>query len=74
MKKKMKQFKEGDNLTLEDVKQSFREVKKNKALLNESVDLSRFPIGKDGAILFSSNEEYETAFGGTVSFEEAFKW
>lgn len=70
----MKQFKEGDNLTLEDVKQSFSDAKKNKTRLDESVDLSRFPMGKDGAILFSSKEEYEAAFGGTVSFEEAFKW
>lgn len=70
----MKRFKEGDNLRLEDVKQSFREAKNNKTLLNEGVDLSRFPIGNDGAILFSSEEEYEAALGGTVSLEEAFKW
>lgn len=71
----MRKFKEGDKLTLEDVRQSFQDARlNNKGLLKESVDLARFPRGKDGSILFASNEEYEAAFGGTVSFEEAFKW
>lgn len=70
----MRHYKEGDNLTLEDVRQSFQEARNNKGVLNESVDFSRFPVGKDGSILFNSEEEYEAAFNGTVSFEEAFKW
>lgn len=69
----MKQFKEGDTLTLEDVRQSFQEIN-NKGVINEGLGLNRYPIGKDGSILFNSEEEYEAAFGGTVSFEEAFKW
>lgn len=63
----MIQFKEGDSLTLEDVNRSFSRK-------GNLPDFSRFPRGKDGAILFESWEDYEAALGGTVSFEEAFKW
>lgn len=68
----MKQYKEGDTLTLEDVRQFIQEI--NKGVIDEGLDLHRYPIGEDGSILFDSEEEYEAAFGGTVSFEEAFKW
>lgn len=68
----MKQFKKGDTLTLEDVRQSFQKI--NNKGVNEGLDLNRYRIGEDGSILFDSEEEYEAAFGGTVSFEEAFKW
>jgi len=69
----MKRFKEGDILTLEDVKNSF-DVANNKELIKVSADLSNIPVGKDGSLLFNSEEEYEKVFGGTFSFEEVFKW
>lgn len=65
----MSHIKEGYPLTLKDVKESFSKIREGNL-----PDLSRFPRGKDGAILFKSWEEYEAAFGGTVSFEETFKW
>ena len=70
----MRKFKEGDELTLEDVKRSFREINNPKGLLKESIDLSRFPIDEDGARVFDSFEEYDAAYGGTVAFEETFYW
>ena len=70
----MRIFKEGDELTLEDVRRSFREINNPKGLLKESIDLSRFPIDEDGARVFDSFEEYDAAYGGTVAFEETFKW
>ena len=70
----MRKFKEGDELTLEDVRRSFREINNPKGLLKESIDLSRFPIDEDGARVFNSFEEYDAAYGGTVAFEETFYW
>ena len=70
----MRRFKEGDELTLEDVRRSFREINNPKGLLKESIDLSRFPIDEDGARVFDSFEEYDAAYGGTVAFEETFNW
>ena len=70
----MRHFKEGDILTFEDVRQSFQDARMNKGVLDERTEFSRFPTGKDGSILFNSEEEYEAALNGTVSFEEAFKW
>lgn len=69
----MKKFKEGDEITLEDVRESFQ-LANNKELLKESFDFSKIPVDKDGVLLFNSIEEYERSFGGTVSFEEAFRW
>ena len=65
----MKVFKEGDILTLEDVKESFEKIN-NKTILNESVDLSKYPVGKDGAIIFDSWEDVETAVGKLISLED----
>lgn len=67
----MRIFKEGNNLTLEDVRMSFQQVNNGSKM---NLDLSRYPKDNNGAILFNSDEEYELAFGGTVSFEQAFRW
>ena len=69
----MRKFVEGDELTLEEVKQAFQEAydRNIKSQMIESVDSSNIKIGKDGYYEFESLEEYRKAFGG-VPLEDVF--
>jgi len=66
----MKTFKEGDNLTLEDIHEILQESKKKRPI-NESNGIQ--PTLKNGVFVFETDEDIEKYFGGTVSLEEAFK-
>jgi len=65
----MKEFKEGDILTLKDVQESFDRIN-NLSESSEQVDLSGFPIGKDGAVIFETWEEVENTFGRLIPLDD----
>ena len=67
----MRRFKEGDVLTLEDVKTVFAECKVGKRTpLNEGVQ----PIIKNGVAFFDSIEDVEKYYGEEImTVEEYFK-
>ena len=67
--KHMKEFKEGDILTLKDVQESFDRIN-NHSESSEQVDLSGFPIGKDGAVIFETWEEVENTFGRLIQLDD----
>lgn len=67
--KHMKEFKEGDILTLKDVQESFDRIN-NLSESSEQVDLSGFPIGKDGAVIFETWEEVENTFGRLIPLDD----
>lgn len=69
----MRKFKEGDNLTLEDVKQAMNEAKiAGRVMINENAGVK--PEIKNGVAFFNSIEDAEKYYGGTImSLEEAFK-
>ena len=65
----MKEFKEGDILTLKDVQESFDRIN-NLSESSEHVDLSGFPIGKDGEVIFETWEEVENTFGRLIPLDD----
>ena len=65
----MKEFKEGDILTLKDVQESFDRIN-NHSESSEQVDLSGFPIGKDSAVIFETWEEVENTFGRLIPLDD----
>ena len=65
----MKEFKEGDILTLKDVQESFDRIN-NLSESSEQVDLSGFPIGKDSAVIFETWEEVENTFGRLIPLDD----
>lgn len=65
----MKEFKEGDILTLKDVQESFDRIN-NLSESSEHVDLSGFPIGKDGTVIFETWEEVENTFGRLIQLDD----
>lgn len=69
----MKKFKEGDNLTLEDVKTALKEAhdKNIKAQITEPLDKRPY-LSTDGFLEFESWDEYKKVFGDFVSLEETF--
>ena len=70
----MKKFVEGDNLTLEDVKQAMKEAhdRNIKHTIVESADMQSH-LSSDGFYEFESWEEYKKVFGDFASVEETFK-
>lgn len=69
----MKKFVEGDNLTLDDVKQAIHESETaGKLTVNENVGVK--PIFKNGVAIFDSIEDAERYYGGKIMpLEEAFR-
>ena len=70
----MRTFKEGDNLTLEDVTKALQEAHDNNIpKVTPKIDRSSLKVSKDGYIEFDSWDEYRKVFGDLVSVEEAFR-
>lgn len=69
----MRKFVEGDNLTLDDVRQAIHESETaGKFIVNENVGVK--PIFKNGVAIFDSIEDAEKYYGGKIMpLEEAFK-
>lgn len=68
----MKKFKEGDVLTLEDVKESMQELERiGRRKINENTVK---PTVRNGALFFDSIEEAERYYGGPLrTVDEVFK-
>lgn len=71
----MRRFKEGDELTLEDVSSALQDAhdRNIKFRLDEGISNPDVRMSADGYYEFDSWEDYHKAFG-TVSVEDAFKW
>lgn len=70
----MRTFKEGDTLTLEDVRAALKEAhdKNIRHTIVESADIQSH-LSKDGYYEFDSWEEYKKVFGDFASVEETFR-
>ena len=70
----LKKFLPGDELTLEDVRESLRIIEERcySRSINENNDV-KFEI-KDGCGIFESWEDMEKYYGGLYTIDEVFKW
>ena len=71
----MKKFKEGDILTIDDVRCALKEAHDrniSQNIITEGVNPQSY-LSADGYYEFESWEEYKKVFGDFVSVEETFK-
>lgn len=69
----MRRFKEGDILTLEDVKKSFAEIEAEcSQILNEAKKSNVRPTIENGCEVFDSFEDMEKYYGGPICTLEEF--
>lgn len=69
-----KTFKPGDELTIEDVRESIRQINEDskRYSVNESCGIKRELIG--GCAVFDSHEDMEKYYGKLYTIDEVFKW
>lgn len=67
-------FKPGDELTIEDVRESIRQINEDskRYSVNESSGIKREVIG--GCAVFDSYEDMEKYYGKLYTIDEVFKW
>lgn len=66
-------FKPGDEITIEDVRESMRRAEEaGRFTINENCGVK--PVEENGCLVFETEEDMEKYFGKLYTVEEAFKW